>query len=160
MEPHLPPEQQRPQNEDIGGHTQRKLPEFIVIEDNGFKRDPLSEGIKRIKPVKVPLKVRFLCFLIGALTLLWTFGAFCCFLVTSIFALVFALQVDALNRMVKLYWRYVKAGSAVTTGLFIAIFSPYLGFILIFSYFLLQDPTWQRGMLANLVRSQFGDYLS
>lgn len=160
MEPQFPhDENKQPQNE-IGGNAPRRLPEFVIIEEDEIKQDPLFERLKHKKPVQVPFKIRFLCFLIGLMTFIWTFGALCCCLISGLLASLLFLKNESFNELFKTYWRYVKGGTAVTTGLFIAIFSPYLGFILIFSYFLLLDPSWQRGMLANLLRSQFGDYLS
>ncbi len=139
------------------------VPEFIVIEEEYQERSSSSSEfphqLKTAKIQKFPFKIRFLCLLIAVFALLWTIGALVSFVFTGCVSLVCLRRNEGFNALTAKYGLYLQRGLVVTLGLLIAMFSPSLGLIMIFSYFLLQGESSQNSMLAAMVRSQFRDYM-
>lgn len=158
---HFPSPDSNRNSKDSDTHSEipHKIPEYIVIEDD--RQDPFAAFNPNIphEMPKIPLKIRFLCLVIGLVAAMWTIGALVVCLVTIACALITFGQVKTLNRLIKTYWDAAKKGWVVTLGLTIAIVSPLLGFALIVSYFTLIGQSSSRSGIQSILQSSFRDYM-
>ena len=142
----------------VSDETHKTL-EFVVLEE-GENADAASQKEFHPKRIpQVPFTIRILCFVIATIAFLWFIGAFIAFITASLFGALFLYRNETLNGLMKKYWRSVRRGAAVATSLIIAVFSPQLGFVVLLSYFIMQDEAWQKGAFGSILRSQFGDYM-
>lgn len=151
-----PSEHRRPENQP------RKVPEFIYLDEHLNPRRAVlgsAPPVKpKLKPVHATVKVRILCFLIGVVALAWAVGSLFGSALFGVISCVFFRQVNDLNRLTWQNWLGFKRALTIALGLFIAIFSPYLGFALILTYFMINEPM-QSSTFTRLLQSQFKQFM-
>jgi hypothetical protein len=164
------PENHKKSDDDEGV---RKLPEFIYIEEEHKHYEPQQEipfrqenmelpfgvGVGNAESMKLPFHLHLFCGLASIITLFWMVGVFLFFTVSAVIAACGLFKNSTLNSLVSGYWKTFKRATVITTGLIIGIFSPYLGFVLVLSYLLLQGEQAQQGFVARILQSQFHPYM-
>lgn len=135
-----------------------KTLEFVVLEE-GETEEQVRKEFHPSQVSSVPFSIRLLCLFIGTIALLWFIVASIACIIFSIFGLFSFFKSEGVIALIKKYWLSTKRSAAVTTSLFIAFFSPQLGFVVLLSYFIIQDEAWQKGAFASIIRSQFHDYM-
>jgi len=99
----------------------RKLPEFIILDDDRAQGEAPPHGFPKFKepPVKEPSwRMRILFFLISLLATMWTFGAFFFTLCSIVLTLITFNSVKFFRNLVKLYWNWTKGGDCCGAGIF------------------------------------------
>ena len=151
-----PSENRRPEKQP------RKVPEFIYLDEHlNPKRASLGTmtPVKpKVKPAYTPFKVRVLCFLIGIVALAWAIGSLFGSGLFGLASYLFFRQLNDLNRLALQNWIGFKRALTIALGLFIAVFSPYLGFALILTYFMINEPL-QNSAFTRLLQSQFKQFM-
>lgn len=151
------------------GEEVRKLPEFIYVEEENkhYHQQPHVEmpfdfgmGVHpQQEATKVPKKLHLFCGVAAIASIFWVIGVFLFFIVSAIISGCLLFSNEHLNNITLDYWKSFKKACVITTGLIIGIFSPYLGFVLVFSYLLLQGEQGQQGFIARVLQSQFHPYM-
>lgn len=149
------------------GDEVRKLPEFIYVEEENkhYQQQPYMGMPFDVGPgqhpeiTKVPKRLHLFCAVASIAAIFWAIGVFLFFVVSAIIAGLLLFKSDHVNNLVMDYWKSFKRASVITTGLLIGIFSPYLGFVLVFSYLLLQGEQGQQGFITRVLHSQFHPYM-
>ena len=114
---------------------EHKLSEFIILEEGEKEGESSHQGIHPKRAAAIPFRVRVICLIIGAFACLWFIGAVVVFLTSWVLATLTLYRNATLSPLPARYWKSVKSGAAVATGLLIAVFSPQLGLVMIFTYF-------------------------
>jgi len=143
-----------------------KMPEFIVLEDKYWKEERRFQGQPEFEPEREEkgdlastLKLKAICLLLGSLAVLWTAGTLVLTLFAGMLSLLFFRQILLLNNLVTMYWSWCRGGAAVTLGFYVALFSLFLGVVIIISYFSKISSEWQKMLLAKLLHPHFKKYM-
>lgn len=140
---------------------ERKLPEFIIIEeeDQEYYEDPTFSKFKPKTPEKTTWKVRVFCFLASIVAFFWTLGAIILTLCIGFIHLITFCKLPLFQTLTKLYWSWTKGGAVVTLGLIVAVFNVTLGLMIIVFYFSQTKDEWQKKMAARMVYPHMKDYI-
>ena len=151
---------QFPGNED---KKKQKMPEFIDLEEEGLEEEEylFQEQKPLVSPpeLHLPLPYRILFLLGGLFGALYTIGGL---LIQCTFVTVHVLtffRSKTVKMLVYDCWDRVCKGAVVTLSLFVAVFTPQFALIVFLSYFMMQDTSWQQGILGRALHKHFGSFM-
>jgi hypothetical protein len=123
---------------------ERKLPDFIVIEEEKVFREggessreseDLLSSFQSISRAKYPISVRFIAFFGSILALILSLVAGAVLLLSFLLNLIVFFRVPTLYHYHQKIWKNFRRLIVFTLGAAVAVFSPPLGFGLIMLYF-------------------------
>lgn len=129
----------------------RKLPEFIILDDDYWK----AKAEAKIPPKEPPssslstFKLKILCLFVAFLALVWTAIGLILYPFFAFLHLVTGFQSKNLRRILNLYWVWIKLGAAVSLGFFVSLFSLFLGMAIILAYLARMGDTFQQAIFAK-----------
>lgn len=129
----------------------RKLPEFIILDDDYWKAK-IKSKIPQEEPPSVGIstfKLKITCLLFAFLALIWTTIGLICYPFFALLHLVTGFRFKTLRRILDLYWVWIKFGAAVSLGFFVALFSLFLGMAIILAYLARMGDTFQQAVFAK-----------
>jgi len=143
--------------------AKRRMPEFIDLEGKKIPRETFFEhGPFRMEDDLVrqaPFHLRLICLLCSVVSILWTIGGILVTIATAVIAALFLFQSKYLQELLSYYWRCVKRGTVISIGLILAVFSPYLGLTMVFTYFILIQQPMDEGIMLRIMQTFFKDYI-
>lgn len=142
---------------------ERKLPEFIIIDDDiKVETEAEYQGGQQQKAGTetghVSGRVRFFCLLGSFVTLCWTAATLVATLIMLFLVLVSFNKFDPFRKGLKVYYSWFCGATVLTLGLFVATFSFPLGMVIILFYFSEQKEGWQKNIVSRLVKPHAKDY--
>lgn len=139
----------------------RKLPEFIIVDDDS-KGDSPKGSFPKFKepPLKKPSwKMRFLFVLISFVAFMWTLGALFFTLCSGALTLITFNKVKFLRDLTRLYWAWTRGGTIVTLGFFVSAFNFALGVIIMIYYFSHMPDNWQKDVVERVMSPHMQEYM-
>jgi len=139
----------------------RKLPEFIIIDDESKTETP-PHGFPKFKEpiVKQPSwKMRILFIFISLVAFIWTIGALFFTLCSGALTLITFNSVKFFQNLTKLYWSWTRGGTIVTLGFLVSAFNFSLGLIMMIYYFSNAQDNWQKDVVERMMTPHMRDYM-
>jgi len=140
----------------------RKLPEFIIIDEDEPKTGVPPRGFPKFKEpiVKQPSwKMRLLFIFISIVAFFWTIGALFFTICAGILNLVTFKSLKFFQNLTKLYWSWTRGGTVVALGFLVSAFNFSMGLIMMIYYFSQTQDNWQKDVVERVMSPHMHEYM-